>query len=108
MVKEVGLANATILGFRRSLTDDTALRAQVSTTHRDGPQTYRSTISISAPFLSELLRLDGAMLTSNDVVECIDLRVGYASSGTESSQGWEALDDSIGKFVASNVLHTIA
>ena len=36
MVKEVGLANATILGFCGSLTDDTALRAQVSTTHRDG------------------------------------------------------------------------
>ena len=44
------------------------------------------------------------LLTSNDIVEGIDLRVGYTATGAQSSQGREPLYDSIGQFVTSNVL----
>lgn len=44
------------------------------------------------------------LLTSNDIVEGINLRVGYTATGAQSSQGREPLYDSIGQFVTSNVL----
>ena len=42
--------------------------------------------------------------TSNDIVEGIDLRVGYTAAGAQRGQRRKPLYDGIRQFVASNVL----
>ena len=44
------------------------------------------------------------VLTSNDIVESIDFRVGYTATGAQRGQRRKPFYDSIGQFVASNVL----